>query len=48
MPLWLILAAVGTIVITALLTWVLWRINAPGLEATKNSEKVRSEDRAGT
>jgi hypothetical protein len=48
MPLWLILAGAGAVVITALLTWVLWRINAPGLEAAKNSEKARSEDQPGT
>ncbi len=30
MPAWLILAALGAIAITALLTWVLWRLNAPG------------------
>lgn len=29
MPGWLILAAVATILVTALLTWALWRINAP-------------------
>lgn len=31
MPGWIIAAAVGSIVITALLTFVLWRLNAPAL-----------------
>lgn len=35
MPGWIIAAAVGSIVITALLTFVLWRMNAPLLAQAK-------------
>lgn len=37
MPMWLILAALGTIAVTALLVAVLWRINLPmvGGQATE-------------
>ena len=37
MPGWIIAAAIGSIVITALLTFVLWRMNAPTLERDKQS-----------
>ncbi|MGQ0533532.1 MAG: hypothetical protein ACT4OF_12710 [Caulobacteraceae bacterium] len=29
MPLWIIVAALGTVALTALLTWILWRMNEP-------------------
>ncbi len=35
MPGWIIAAAVGSIVVTALLTFVLWRMNAPLLAQAK-------------
>lgn len=35
MPGWIIAAAIGSIVITALLTFVLWRMNAPALAEEK-------------
>lgn len=38
MPGWIIAAAIGSIVITALLTFVLWRMNAPMLERHKNGD----------
>jgi hypothetical protein len=30
MPWWIVAAALGSIALTALLTFILWRINAPG------------------
>lgn len=29
MPIWIVLAALGSILVTAVLAWVLWRMNAP-------------------
>jgi hypothetical protein len=29
MPLWIVAVALGSIAITALLTWILWRLNEP-------------------
>jgi hypothetical protein len=29
MPIWIMATAVASIVITGLLTWLLWRLNAP-------------------
>ena len=37
MPGWIIAAAVGSILVTALLTFVLWRMNASTLERDKQS-----------
>jgi hypothetical protein len=38
MPGWIIAAAIGSIALTALLTFVLWRMNAPMLERHKNGD----------
>lgn len=38
MPGWIIAAAVGSIVITALLTFALWRMNKPMLERHRNGD----------
>lgn len=35
MPIWIVFAALGSIVMTLVLTWVLWRINAPQREAAR-------------
>ncbi|MEQ1491834.1 MAG: hypothetical protein ABL932_14925 [Terricaulis sp.] len=38
MPGWIIAAAIGSIVITALLTFALWRMNKPMLDRHKNGD----------
>ncbi|MBX3428624.1 MAG: hypothetical protein KF779_03465 [Hyphomonadaceae bacterium] len=38
MPGWIIAAAIGSIVLTALLTFVLWRLNKPMLERHRNGD----------
>ncbi|MEZ5970928.1 MAG: hypothetical protein R3C31_03890 [Hyphomonadaceae bacterium] len=43
MPGWIIAAAVGSIVITAVLTFVLWRLNAPMLVG----EELKDADASG-
>lgn len=44
MPGWIIAAAIGTIVVTAGLTWILWRMNAPALRGERrDAEDVRSD-----
>ncbi len=35
MPGWIVVAAIGSIVATALLTFVFWRMNAPAFERAK-------------
>lgn len=38
MPGWIIAAAIGTVVLTALLTFALWRMNKPMLDRHKNGD----------
>ncbi|MEZ6022311.1 MAG: hypothetical protein R3C16_02605 [Hyphomonadaceae bacterium] len=38
MPSWIILTALATIAVTAGLTWVLWRINAPSMAEQQRRE----------
>jgi hypothetical protein len=38
MPLLVVLAALGSIVATAALTWVLWRLNKPPNEADRTAD----------
>jgi hypothetical protein len=40
MPGWIIAAAIGSIAITALLTFVLWRLNAPLLEQRDRNDEA--------
>ena len=47
MPSWIIAAAVGSIVITALLTFVLWRMNAPALERARQDAARTDGDSGG-
>lgn len=44
MPAWLILATVATVAITALLTWLLWRINLPQRSSQGDSDAARATD----
>ena len=48
MSIWIIIAALGSIAITAALTWVLWRFNNPGDAAAepKSGGAVGSNDQA--
>jgi hypothetical protein len=55
MPLWIIAAALGSIAATALLTWVLWRMNLPEREPngaddvvlSSGADKPRADDGTG-
>lgn len=38
MPVWIIAAALGTIALTALLTWILWRMNLPERDHNKRAD----------
>jgi hypothetical protein len=38
MPGWIIVAAVASIAITAMLTFVFWRLNAPSLKRDRGSD----------
>jgi hypothetical protein len=41
---WIIAAAVATIAITAALTWLLWRLNAPAGSDAASAEAGRDRD----
>ena len=45
MPGWIIVAAVGSIAITAMLTFVFWRLNAPSLKRDRGSDGAGGEAR---
>lgn len=47
MPVWIIAAAIASIVITALLTFALWRMNAPALEQARKDAAQNGGGDAG-
>jgi hypothetical protein len=44
MPGWIIAAGLGSVAVTALLTWVLWRINAPLRESDEGEPSGPSKE----